>query len=578
VSARAQRRASASGRLSASHDVLILGSGIGGLMLALRLADHARVLILTKKRADDSNTNWAQGGIAAVFDREDSFAHHEKDTLTAGAGLCDRDVVRAVVREAPERVRELEALGVGFNHAGQGFELGREGGHSRRRIVHASDFTGRAIETALLERVHAHPNIRLEEDQLAVDLILDSRLRAPRHAAGGARGRSRAPAAGGSRQGGDDACWGAYVMDRATHRIRPVTARATVLATGGCGKVYLYTTNPDVATGDGLAMAFRAGAALASLEFVQFHPTCLYHASARTFLISEAVRGEGAVLRTLDGTRFMPGVHPLAELAPRDVVARAIDREMKRRGDPHVWLDLSHVPAERVRKRFPNIAARLLELGLDLTKDPIPVVPAAHYMCGGIQATLAGRTSLPGLYAIGEVACTGLHGANRLASNSLLEALVGAHHAADEVRARLAAAPQAPRAEAWRAVGTRPPREAVVSDHNWDSVRRVMWDLVGIVRSDERLAFASRRLRLLSEEIERDYERLRLSPDLVELRNIALVGSLIVASAMRRRESRGLHFNLDHPRPVAAWGRRTVVQERGKGRGGALVFGSDRHL
>jgi L-aspartate oxidase len=557
------------------HDVLILGSGIGGLMLALRLAEHARVLVLTKKRADDSNTNWAQGGIAAVFDRADSFARHERDTLTAGAGLCDRDVVRAVVREAPERVRELSTLGVAFNHAGPGFELGREGGHSRRRIVHASDFTGRAIETTLLDRVRAHPNIHLEEDQLAVDLILDSRLRGRRSGAGRAAGGGELAR---SRQGSKDACWGAYVMDRATHRIRPVTARATVLATGGCGKVYLYTTNPDVATGDGLAMAFRAGAAVESLEFVQFHPTCLYHASARTFLISEAVRGEGAVLRTLDGTRFMTGVHPLAELAPRDIVARAIDREMKRRGDPHVWLDLSHVPAARVRKRFPNIAAKLLELGLDLTKDPIPVVPAAHYMCGGIQATLGGRTSLPGLYAIGEVACTGLHGANRLASNSLLEALVGAHHATDQVLARLAAAPRAPRAERWHQVGTRPPREAVVSDHNWNSVRSVMWDLVGIVRSDERLAFASRRLQLLSEEIERDYERLRLSPDLVELRNIALVGSLIVASAMRRRESRGLHFNLDHPRPVAAWRRRTVVQRRGTARRGALVFGSDRHL
>ena len=354
------------------HDVLILGSGIGGLMLALRLAEHARVLVLTKKRADDSNTNWAQGGIAAVFDRSDSFARHEADTLTAGAGLCDRAVVREVVREAPERVRELAGLGVAFNHEGRGFELGREGGHSRRRIVHASDFTGRAIETTLLERVRAHPNIRLEEDQLAVDLILDSRLR------GRGPARSRASAGGGSRQAGHDACWGAYVMDRATHRIRPVTARATVLATGGCGKVYLYTTNPDVATGDGLAMAFRAGAAVASLEFVQFHPTCLYHAAARTFLISEAVRGEGALLRTIDGTRFMPGVHPLAELAPRDVVARAIDREMKRRDDPYVWLDLTHVPAARVRKRFPNIAARLLELGIDMTRDPIPVVPAAH--------------------------------------------------------------------------------------------------------------------------------------------------------------------------------------------------------
>ena len=543
----------------AQADVLVLGSGIGGLMLALRLAEHARVRVLTKKRADDSNTNWAQGGIAAVFDEHDSFARHEADTLRCGAGLCDREVVRTVVREAPERVRELAELGVAFNRRARSFALGREGGHSHRRIVHASDFTGRAIESALLDRVRSNPNIELIEDQIAVDLILDSRL--------GGRARGRAP--------GRDTCWGAYVMDRSTGRIRPVTARATVLATGGCGKVYLYTTNPDVATGDGLAMAFRAGASVESLEFVQFHPTCLYHPLARTFLISEAVRGEGAVLRTLDGKRFMPAVHPLAELAPRDIVARAIDREMKRRGEPHVWLDLTHVPAARVRKRFPNIAGRLRELGIDLTREPIPVVPAAHYMCGGVQATLGGRTDLAGLFAIGEVACTGLHGANRLASNSLLEALVGAHHASDEIRRRLASTGRAPRASAWRSVGTRPPREAVVSDLNWDSVRRVMWDLVGIVRSDERLAFAARRLALLSEEIERDYERLRLSPDLVELRNIALVGSLIVASASRRRESRGLHENLDHPGKVAAWARRKVVLRL---RSGRLVPGSAAHL
>ena len=544
---------------SARADVLVLGSGIGGLMTALRLAAHAHVLVLTKKRADDSNTNFAQGGIAAVFGGHDSFAEHEADTLRAGAGLCDRAVVRQVVREAPDRVRELAALGVDFSRGQRGFELGREGGHSRRRIVHASDFTGRAIEHVLLDRVRAHPNIELVEDQLAVDLILDSRLR-PR------RARRR------------DTCWGAYVMDRATGRIRPVTARATVLATGGSGKVYLYTTNPDVATGDGLAMAHRAGAAVESLEFVQFHPTCLYHPLARTFLISEAVRGEGAVLRSLDGTRFMPALHPLAELAPRDIVARAIDREMKRRGDPHVWLDLTHVPAARIRARFPNIAARLLELGLDLTREPIPVVPAAHYQCGGVRATLSGRTGLNGLHAIGEVACTGLHGANRLASNSLLEALVGAHHASADLRERLARVSLAPAAEAWRTAGTRPPREGVVSDHNWESVRRVMWDLVGIVRSDERLAFAARRLALLSDEIERDYDSLRLSPDLVELRNIALVGSLIVASAMRRRESRGLHFNLDHPRRDAGWGRRRVVLRRREGRGARLVRGSDPRL
>jgi len=386
--------------------------------------------------------------------------------------------------------------------------------------------------------------VRILENQLALDLILESRLR-------------------GRRGAGRDTCWGAYVMDVASRAIRPVTARVTVVATGGCGKVYLYTTNPDVATGDGLAMAYRAGAPVANLEFVQFHPTCLYHPRARSFLLSEALRGEGAVLRTLDGTRFMPGVHRDAELAPRDVVARAIDREMKRRGEPHVYLDLTRRRAATIRRRFPNICAALRGYGLDLTREPIPVVPAAHYMCGGVVATLAGRTPLKGLLALGEVACTGLHGANRLASNSLLEALVSAHHAAREVRLRLDAVPRAPRAEGWHALGTRPPLETVVFDHNWDAVRRVMWDLVGIVRTDQRLAAASRRLSLLREEIEADYARLRLSPDLIELRNIALVGSLIVESARRRRESRGLHFNLDRPRSSGARGRRPTVLRRG---------------
>lgn len=539
----------------ADADVLVLGSGIAGLMLALEAARHGRVIVVSKKDASDSNTNMAQGGIAAVFDREDRFSRHAADTLRAGDGLCDRDVVREVVREAPERVRDLARLGVPFDRQGRGFELGREGGHSHRRVVHASDFTGRSVQQVLLARVRENPAIRLLDNHLAVDLVLDSRLR------------------GLSRPAGRDTVWGAYVMDRATRRIRPFTAAATVLATGGCGKVYLYTSNPDVATGDGLAMAYRAGATVESLEFVQFHPTCLYHAGARTFLISEAVRGEGAVLRTLDGTRFMPRYHPLAELAPRDVVARAIDREMKRRGDAHVWLDITHVSARRVRERFPNIDAQLRALGMDLARDYIPVVPAAHYMCGGVRATLSGRTDLTGLYAIGEVACTGLHGANRLASNSLLEALVGAHRAVREVEQRLARRPRVPAAQPWQARGTHPPHEQVVFDHNWDEVRRVMWDLVGIVRTDERLRFAARRLAYLREEIERDYERLRLNPDLVELRNIALVGSLIVASAQRRRESRGLHYNLDHPRRSPEWGRRRVRLRRVRRRGGELVPG-----
>jgi L-aspartate oxidase len=537
-------------------DVLILGSGIGGLSLALKAAERGEVLVISKRRADDTNTNMAQGGVAAVFDSHDSFASHERDTLKCGAGLSDPAVVRAVVREGPERVRELEALGARFTRARNAYALGREGGHTHRRIVHAHDFTGQEIERALLERVAAHPRIRLLEDGLAVDLIIDSRLR------GGPRGNGRASRSARARAG-LERCWGAYVMERATRRIRPFTARATVLATGGCGKVYLYTTNPDVATGDGVAMAYRAGAAVENLEFVQFHPTCLHHPRAKSFLLSEALRGEGAVLRTMDGTRFMPRVHRDAELAPRDVVARAIDRELKRRGEPHVLLDITHRPAAEVRRRFPNIVAALRAYGLDLTREPIPVVPAAHYMCGGVSATLGGVTSIEGLLAIGETACTGLHGANRLASNSLLEALVGAHHAAEEVREMIARSPRVPRPEPWSARGTRPPLESVVLDHNWDAVRRVMWDLVGIVRSDQRLAFAARRLALLREEIESDYVRLRLSPDLIELRNIALVGGLIVASASRRRQSRGLHYNLDHPRARANWAGRATVLQRG---------------
>jgi len=543
-------------------DVLVLGSGIAGLMLALGAAEHGQVLVLTKRRAEDANTNWAQGGIAAVFDRADSFRDHERDTLRCGAGLCDRDVVREVVRQAPERVMALGSLGVRFTRASRGLALGREGGHSHRRIVHAGDFTGHSIERALIERVREHPRIRMLEDQLAVDLILDSRLRGRQ----AVRGR--------------DTCWGAYVLDRPTGRIRPVTARVTVLATGGCGKVYLYTSNPDIATGDGLAMAYRAGVAVGNLEFMQFHPTCLYHPRAKSFLISEALRGEGAVLRTADGTRFMTRTHRDAELAPRDVVARAIDRELKRRGEPHVWLDISHRPAGFLRKRFPNIDAALRGFGFDFTSEPIPVVPAAHYMCGGVLAALSGRTALPGLLALGEVACTGLHGANRLASNSLLEALVGAHLAVEEVRRRLKAVPRAPRGEAWRAHGTRPPQESVVFDHNWESVRRVMWDLVGIVRTDQRLAFAARRLVLLGEEIEHDYVRQKLHPDLIELRNIALVGSLIVRCAQRRKESRGLHYNLDHPRRVAAAARPTVVRriERGRGGRGGVAAGAPASL
>jgi L-aspartate oxidase len=522
-------------------DLLVLGSGIAGLALALEAAEWGRVLVLTKRHTEDSSTAWAQGGIAAVFDPKDSFESHERDTLRCGAGLCDPKVVRQVVREAPERVLALEALGVRFARTRRGFALGREGGHTHRRIVHASDFTGRAIERTLVARARAHPRIRIVENQLAVDLILASRMR------------------GAGSGDASDRCWGAYVLDQSSGRIRAVTARVTALATGGCGKVYLYTSNPDVATGDGIAMAYRAGAAVESLEFMQFHPTCLYHPQAKSFLLSEALRGEGAVLRTLDGRRFMPRVHPQAELAPRDVVARAIDREMKRRGDSHVLLDATHLPARRIQARFPNIAAELKRFGFDLTREPIPVVPAAHSMCGGVRATIDGRTSVRGLLALGEAACTGLHGANRLASNSLLEGLVTAHHGAREARRVAETARAVPRAEPWRARGARPALETVVFDHHWDAVRRVMWDLVGIVRTDQRLEAAARWLALAREQVEHDYDRLRLSGDLIELRNIALVASLIVESARRRRESRGLHYNVDHPRPSARFAKRRIV-------------------
>jgi L-aspartate oxidase len=515
-------------------DVLVLGSGIAGLFLALRLAERARVVVATKKQDFESNTNYAQGGIAAVLGPGDRFALHVRDTLVAGAGLCHADVVRAVVAEGPDRVRDLMQLGVRFSRGARGLSLGREGGHSARRIAHAADLTGRAIERALLTAVLDHPRIRLLENHMAVDLI---------H---GARGR----------------VWGAEILDRARGTTRDFLARAVVLATGGSGKVYLYTSNPDIATGDGVAMAYRAGAVVSNLEFVQFHPTCLYHPRARSFLITEAVRGEGAKLLTVDGRRFMVGVHPLAELAPRDVVARAIDAEMKRRGDKYVLLDLRPIGKALLRRHFPNILRRCRELGMDPVREPIPVVPAAHYQCGGVRTGLDGRTSLPRLFAIGEVAMTGLHGANRLASNSLLEAVVMAHHAAGSIETLLADGEKPPARHARVAHGQKPQREAARLAHNWEAVRRLMWDLVGIVRTDERLATAEERLRGLRAEIEREFTTYRLTADIVELRNLALVAQLIVRSARWRQESRGLHFNLDHPRRAARFRRDTVLVRR----------------
>ena len=531
-------------------EVLVIGSGIAGLSVALHAAQAARVLIVTKVDAQESNTNYAQGGVAAVLGEDDRVSLHEKDTLTAGDGLCDPEAVRVLVEEGPGEVLRLMGLGVRFSRdpAARGkLALGREGGHSRRRIVHAKDRTGHAIERVLLDLARSQPKITILENQIAVDLILDSKMRGR---------RARAPER--------DRVRGAYVLDRATGKIRAVAARATVLATGGSGKVYLYTTNPDIATGDGLAAGFRAGAAVANLEFIQFHPTCLFHPEAKSFLISEAVRGEGARLLTLDGKPFMQRYHRLRELAPRDVVARAIDFEMKKRGDKNVLLDLRPLGKRLQTSRFPHITRRLRAFGFDPGREPIPVVPAAHYTCGGILTDLEGRATIPGLYACGEVACTGVHGANRLASNSLLEAIVFSRRAGKALLRQITEerTEPLPAVPPWHYNGAVQPKEQVIFDHNWDAIRRVMWDYMGIVRSDERLARAAAMIAILRDQTEGDYRRYRLDADLVELRNIGLVADLIIASARLRRESRGLHYNVDHPRRDDRRFRRDTVLTR----------------
>lgn len=533
-------------------DVLILGSGIAGLTLALRCAAWGDVVIVTKKDRSESNTNYAQGGIASVLAPDDSPDLHIQDTLIAGDGLCHRDAVRVVVEEGPALVRALLDRGVAFdrNAAGE-LALGREGGHSRRRIVHAADQTGRAVEQALLAAVAASPNIRLFENHVAVDLLVESRLLS----------QGKAPAGG-------ETCWGAYVLDRGTGAVHPFVAATTVLATGGCGKVYRYTTNPDVATGDGIAMAARAGATIGNLEFVQFHPTCLYHAEARSFLISEAVRGEGAVLRTLDGEAFMGRYDPRADLAPRDIVARSIDMELKIRGESHVLLDATGLGTDLLNSHFPHIVATCRRYGIDPVTRGIPVVPAAHYMCGGVVTDLAARSDVRRLLAVGEVAMTGLHGANRLASNSLLEALVFAERAAATAR-DLQADARVPRPNPWSAPPPRGRPEKVIVDHNWDAVRDLMWDYVGIVRSTERLASALARVQLIREDVDRFYRRFPIDPDLVELRNITRVAELVIRCAMARHESRGLHFTQDFPnRDDAAFLRDTLI-----GPDGAVRFG-----
>jgi len=534
-------------------DVLVIGSGIAGLTCALECAAQGlRVVLVTKDRLPESSSQYAQGGIASVWSEEDSFESHIDDTLVAGAGLCHRDVVETVVREGPDRVRDLIARGVRFDVRGdpedREYDLGREGGHSQRRILHALDATGHEVIRALGEAVRTAPHVDVLENALAVDLLLD---------------RDARPAA----------CWGAYVLERDTRRVRRFIARATVLASGGAGKVYLYTSNPDVATGDGVAIAYRAGAPVANMEFFQFHPTCLFHPQAKSFLLTEALRGEGAILRRPDGSPFMGQYHPRAELAPRDVVARAIDNEMKVHGFECVYLDISHKDADWVRRRFPTVYERCLRFGFDLTHGPVPVVPAAHYSCGGVVANLDAETAIPRLYACGEVACTGLHGANRLASNSLLEALVFAHRAARHATSVLRRDRTAPPAlRAWDPGRATDSDESVVVTQNWDEIRRFMWNYVGIVRSDRRLARARQRIKLLQDEIRAYYWDFLLTADLAELRNIATVAELIIACASSRRESRGLHYTIDHPEPDPAWVRDTVVR-RADGDGPALRSG-----
>jgi L-aspartate oxidase len=506
-------------------DYLVLGSGIAGLSFALQAAGHGSVAVLAKRGRSETNTAYAQGGIAAVFAPQDSFEQHVQDTLIAGAGLCREEAVRAAVTEGPARVRELMELGAEFTREATpfGYHLTREGGHSQRRVVHAADLTGREVERTLLEAV-ARADVQFFEEWHAIDLITAGRLGLPERALG------------------------VYALNLRTGEVDVFLAGVVVLATGGAGKVYLYTTNPDVATGDGIAMAHRAGAAIANLEFVQFHPTCLYHPQAKSFLISEALRGEGGILRNSSGEAFMERYDPRKELAPRDVVARSIDSELKRRGDDCAFLDMTHLGKAFLLEHFPHIYATCLAFGIDMAVTPIPVVPAAHYVCGGVCTDLKGRTSIAGLLAVGEVACTGLHGANRLASNSLLEGLVFGHRAAAAAR-ELPADPTA-RVPDWDPGRAVPPDEGVIVKQNWDEIRHLMWNYVGIVRTDKRLARAQRRLDNLVGEIQEYYWGYLVTRDLLELRNLADVARLIVACAQERKESRGLHYTLSWPGEV----------------------------
>jgi L-aspartate oxidase len=530
-------------------DYLVIGSGIAGLSFALEAAKTGSVAIVTKKEMMEASTNYAQGGIASVFDLDDSFELHIEDTLKSGDGLCNRKIVEMVVKEGPDRIRELISMGVNFSHRKTGsdeLDLGREGGHSRRRIVHTKDRTGSEVERVLLEKAEENSNITIFENHMAIDLITISKLIR--------RGIISSES--------KESCWGAYVLDVEKGEVKTFLSRVTVLASGGVGKIYLYTSNPDIASGDGIAMSYRAGVKAANMEFVQFHPTCLFHPLAKNFLISEAVRGEGGVLLNSKGDRFMEKYHPLKDLAFRDIVARSIDLELKKSGDQCVYLDISHKKEDFVKNRFPHIYENCMKYQIDITKEPIPVVPAAHYMCGGLLTDENGMTTISNLYAIGEVACTGIHGANRLASNSLLEALVFARKAAERSsydlsnnrKTSLSKAPE------WDPGTATDSEEMVVVSHNWDEIRRLMWNYVGIVRTNRRLARARSRIENIQAEIKEYYWDFNVTRNLLELRNLALVGELIINCALLRKESRGLHYNLDYPeRDDRHWQRDTVI-------------------
>ncbi len=532
-------------------DFLVIGSGVAGLTFALKVAQYGRVALITKKEIKESNTNHAQGGIASVFSSLDSFDLHIKDTLSSGVDLCNKDVVEMVVKGGPERIKELIDFGVNFNikedENSQNFDLGREGGHSQKRIVHAQDMTGREVENVLVQCVYKHKNIDIYEHHIAIDLIT----------------RSTRIKRGFVVTNYEDTCCGAYVLDRKNKKVKTFNSKITLLATGGIGKVYLYTSNPDIATGDGIAMGYRAGTTIANLEFVQFHPTCLYHPKAKNFLISEAVRGEGAVLINKGGEPFMFKYDKEKDLACRDVVARAIDSELKKRGDNCVYLDISHKKSEFIKKRFPNLYKQCNIYGFDMTKDPIPVVPAAHYICGGISTDIYGRTNIKYLYAVGETACTGLHGANRLASNSLLEALVYSDKAAFRAIKELKIIKKRPdlNIPLWDETGTVDSDELIMISHNWDEIRRIMWNYVGIVRSNKRLARAKRRIDNIISEINDYYWDFKVTSDLIELRNLSVVADLIIKCALHRKESRGLHYNIAYPeKDNKKWQKDTILR------------------